>query len=49
LQIIGYVKEHLAEPGGGLVVDETGFLKKGIHSAGVQWQYIVISKNSHSI
>lgn len=34
-----YVVEHLAEPGGVLVVDETGFLKKGKSSAGVQRQY----------
>ncbi|MBB6038035.1 SRSO17 transposase [Phytomonospora endophytica] len=31
--------EHLGEPGGVLIVDETGFLKKGIRSAGVQRQY----------
>ena len=30
-----YVCEHLGEPGGVLVVDETGFLKKGKKSAGV--------------
>jgi SRSO17 transposase len=34
-----YVVEHLGEPGGVLIVDETGFLKKGIRSAGVQRQY----------
>src|SRR3954468_22313884 len=34
-----YVAEHLGEPGGVLVVDETGFLKKGRKSAGVQRQY----------
>ncbi len=34
-----YVVEHLGEPGGVLVVDETGFLKKGRKSAGVQRQY----------
>ena len=31
--------EHLGDPGGVLVVDETGFLKKGTKSAGVQRQY----------
>jgi SRSO17 transposase len=35
----GYVMEHLGDPGGVLVVDETGFLKKGNKSAGVQRQY----------
>src|SRR5215211_7935862 len=35
----GYVVEHLGDPGGVLVVDETGFLKKGTKSAGVQRQY----------
>jgi len=34
-----YVMEHLGDSGGILVVDETGFLKKGAHSAGVQRQY----------
>ena len=34
-----YVVEHLGDPGGVLVVDETGFLKKGTRSAGVQRQY----------
>src|SRR5436305_12254643 len=34
-----YVAEHLADPDGVLIVDETGFLKKGIKSAGVQRQY----------
>jgi SRSO17 transposase len=36
----GYAWEHLADPDGGvLVIDETGFLKKGVKSAGVQRQY----------
>jgi SRSO17 transposase len=34
-----YVAEHLADPDGVLIVDETGFLKKGVKSAGVQRQY----------
>jgi SRSO17 transposase len=34
-----YALEHLADPLGVLVVDETGFLKKGAKSAGVQRQY----------
>ena len=31
-----YVIEHLGAPDGVLIVDDTGFLKKGIRSAGVQ-------------
>ncbi len=34
-----YVIEQLGEPGGILVVDETGFVKKGKKSAGVARQY----------
>src|SRR6516225_1214571 len=32
--LIGYVAEQLGDPAGVLVVDETGFLKKGGRSAG---------------
>lgn len=35
----GYVVEHLGEVGGVLIVDETGLVKKGVQSAGVQRQY----------
>ncbi len=36
----GYVLERLGDPVSGVfVVDETGFIKKGIRSAGVQRQY----------
>src|SRR6476661_10357971 len=35
----GYVVEHLADREGVLIVDETGFLKKGTKSAGVARQY----------
>jgi len=34
-----YVVEHLGDPHGVLIVDETGFLKKGRKSVGVQRQY----------
>jgi SRSO17 transposase len=34
-----YLVEHLGDPNAVLVVDETGFLKKGRHSAGVARQY----------
>src|SRR5262245_19524168 len=37
--LIGYVSEHLGHPDGVLVVDETGFLKKGTRSCGVARQY----------
>src|SRR4051795_9413846 len=35
----GYVVEHLGAPDGVLIIDETGFLKKGTQSAGVARQY----------
>src|SRR3954449_6284452 len=35
----GYVVEHLGAPDGVLILDETGFLKKGTRSAGVARQY----------
>ena len=34
-----YVVRHLGDPSGALLADETGFLKKGTKSAGVQRQY----------
>lgn len=37
--LTGYVSEHLGHPDGVLVVDETGFLKKGTMSVGVGRQY----------
>lgn len=37
--IRAYVLEHLGDDNGVLIVDETGFMKKGTGSAGVQRQY----------
>ena len=37
--LIAYAHGHLADARGVLIVDETGFLKKGTKSAGVQRQY----------
>jgi len=37
--LLGYVTEYLGDPSGVLVVDETGFLKKGTKSCGVARQY----------
>jgi SRSO17 transposase len=37
--LVRYVVEHLGDPGGVLVVDETGFVKKGARSVGVARQY----------
>jgi SRSO17 transposase len=38
-ELRGYVLEHLGDRSGVVVADETGFLKKGTKSAGVQRQY----------
>jgi SRSO17 transposase len=38
-ELTGYVTGHLGDAGGVLVVDETGFLKKGVKSVGVARQY----------
>lgn len=38
-ELQGYVREHLGDADGVLVVDETGFLKKGDKSVGVARQY----------
>lgn len=37
--LCGYVLDHLGDPNGVAIADETGFLKKGTKSAGVQRQY----------
>ena len=37
--LVSYVIKHLGDPGGVLIVDETGFIKKGERSAGVARQY----------
>jgi SRSO17 transposase len=38
-ELIGYLRGHLGAADGVLVVDETGFLKKGVKSCGVGRQY----------
>src|SRR5262249_39197828 len=38
-ELLGYVRERLGHPDGVLLVDETGFLKKGTKSVGVARQY----------
>jgi SRSO17 transposase len=38
-ELLGYVGERLGHPDGVLIVDETGFLKKGTKSVGVARQY----------
>jgi SRSO17 transposase len=38
-ELLGYVRERLGHPDGVLIVDETGFLKKGTKSCGVARQY----------
>lgn len=38
-EVRGYVVENLGDPEAVLIADETGFLKKGVKSAGVQRQY----------
>ena len=38
-ELRAYVVEHLGDPDAVLVLDETGFVKKGRKSAGVQRQY----------
>jgi SRSO17 transposase len=37
--LLGYIRERFADPDAVVIIDETGFLKKGTKSAGVQRQY----------
>ena len=46
--LASYVVEHLSDADGVLVVDETGFLKKGNKSAGVQRQYSGTAGQEHA-
>src|SRR3712207_8555072 len=43
-----YIVEHVGDPAGVLVVDETGFLKKGTKSAGVQDRKSTRLNSSHA-
>lgn len=45
-EVRGFVLEHLGAEDGVLAVDETGFIKKGTRSAGVQGQYTGTSGKS---
>ncbi|BBH68304.1 hypothetical protein ACTI_49890 [Actinoplanes sp. OR16] len=38
-EVRDYVIEHLGDPNGVLIIDDTGFLKKGVKSAGVARQH----------
>jgi SRSO17 transposase len=38
-ELHAYIRQHLSDPHGVIVIDETGFLKKGQHAAGVARQY----------
>lgn len=38
-EVRSFVLEHLGSPDGVLIVEETGFIKKGVRSAGVQRQW----------
>jgi SRSO17 transposase len=38
-QLRKYAQQELHSPDAVLIVDETGFLKKGLHSAGVKRRY----------